>query len=321
MWSREWRGRIVDVRPVTHDMATVRIRPNGQRPPHRPGQYVRLGVELDGRRHWRAYTITSDPGDALLSVTVKRFGGGVVSGHLVHGARPGELVHLGDVEGTFVLPDPPPARVLLLSAGSGITPVLGLLRQLDRIGAMADVVHVACVRATRDEAFGDQLRALDARHPGYRLHVHRSAERGRITPAGVTALVPDWRERAAFACGPGPLLDTLEARWAAEGVPLAVERFQPLIGAGVAPGEGGTVRFRLSGIEAACAGSEPMLAAGLAAGARLPYGCEIGICRTCVGALVDGRVRDLRTGEVTGEPQAMVRTCVSCPEGHVEIDL
>lgn len=324
MWSRESRGRIVGVRAETHDMATVRIRPNGVWPaPHRPGQYVRLGVELDGRRHWRAYTVTSDPGDPLVAVSVKEFGGGVVSGHLVRRARRGDLVHLGEVEGTFCLPERVPERILLISAGSGVTPVLGLLRQLDRATAVRDVVHVSCIRADRDFAFGAQLRALAARRPGYRLHLHRSAEHGRITPAGIGALCPDWRERATFASGPGPLLDALEAHWDAAGVAqqLAVERFQPLIGAGVAPGAGGTVRFRLSGVDADCAGDTPMLAAGLAAGARLPHGCEMGVCRTCVGALVDGRVRDLRSGAICAEPRTMIRTCVSCPEGPVEIDL
>jgi ferredoxin-NADP reductase len=323
MWSPQWRGRIVCVLPETHDMSTVRIRTNGRWPAHRPGQYVRLGIELDGRRHWRAYTVTSDPGDALVAVSVKEFGGGVVSGHLVRHAREGDLVHLGEVEGTFCLPDPLPRRVLLISAGSGITPVLGLLRQLDRAGAIEDIVHVACNRAERDFAFGSQLQALAGRRRGYRVHVHLSAERGRITPEGIGRLCPDWRERATFACGPGALLDALEAHWEAAGVAeqLFVERFQPRIGAGVRAGAGGSIRFRLSGIDAQCAGDTPMLVAGLAAGARLPHGCEMGICRTCVGALVEGRVRDLRTGVVNGEPQTMVRTCVSCPDGPVEIDL
>lgn len=322
MWSSEWRGRIAEVRPETHDMTTIRIRTNDDRPAHRPGQYLRLGIELDGRRHWRAYTVTSDPGDPLVSVTVKEFGGGVVSGHLVRNAQVGDLVHLGDVEGTFTLPDAPPAQVLLLSAGSGITPILGLLRQLDRAGAK-DIVHVACFRADRDFAFGTELRALAERVPGYHLLTHASADAGRITPARLAELVPDWLQRMTYACGPGPLLDALEAYWVGGGVSerLSVERFQPLIGQGVETGTGGVAELRIAGASVTCAPDQPILAAAREAGLRLPHGCEIGICRTCVGSLVDGRVRDLRTGELIDEPRTMVRTCVSCPEGTAQLDL
>jgi ferredoxin-NADP reductase len=303
-------------------MATVLIRPN--RPPatHVPGQYLSIGIDLDGRRHWRAYTVTSEPGDPLLAVTVKQAAGGVVSGHLVRRAQAGDLLHLGDIEGVFGFPAVLPTRLLMISAGSGITPIIALLRALDRAQWPADVVHIACVRAERDLAFGHVLRALQRRHGRYRLHVHLSSAHGRWGPAEIDALCGDWRERDAFACGPGPLLDRLETHWgeAEAAARLRVERFQPRIDAEGA-GLGGPVEFRLSGVATQCAGGTPILAAGLAAGARLPHGCQVGICRTCVGALIDGRVRDLRTGELLVEPRTMVRICVSAAEGPVTLEL
>jgi ferredoxin len=119
------------------------------------------------------------------------------------------------------------------------------------------------------------------------------------------------------------MLDDLTRHWEREGDPslLEMERFQPLIGGDPGGGEGGEVRFSKSRIETACDGATPILAAGEAAGATLPYGCRMGICHTCVGELRAGQVRDLRTGEVHGSEGEMVRTCVNAPEGPIEIAL
>ena len=90
---------------------------------HRPGQYLRIGVEIDGVRHWRAYSLTSDPqrSDGLISVTIKAVESGTVSRHLVREVSPGAIVSLGGVEGDFTLPDELPSKLLFVTAGSGIT--------------------------------------------------------------------------------------------------------------------------------------------------------------------------------------------------------
>ena len=108
------------------------IKPGWEWPGHRPGQYLRLGIEVDGIHHWRAYSLTSDPGrrDGCISITPKLVEGGKVSPFLFNGVRPGTIVRLGGIEGTFVLPDPLPPRLLFISAGSGITPIMSMLRSL-----------------------------------------------------------------------------------------------------------------------------------------------------------------------------------------------
>ncbi len=120
------------------------------------------------------------------------------------------------------------------------------------------------------------------------------------------------------------MLDALVDHWREEGDPdlLEMERFQPVIGGGdTVAGEGGAIRFTKSGIETSSDGATPILVAGEEAGAELPFGCRMGICHTCIGRLCSGEVRDLRTGEVYGEEDEMVRTCVNAPEGDVEIAL
>jgi stearoyl-CoA 9-desaturase NADPH oxidoreductase len=327
LWStQELRGRIESIDRETDDAVTVLIKPGWAWPGHQPGQYLRVGFVVDGIHHWRAYSLTSDPDrpDGCISITPKLVEEGKVTPYLVRSAQPGTVVRLGGVEGTFVLPDPVPERLLFVSAGSGITPIMSMLRHLERQGLLRDVVHLHSARTEDDAIFGDQLRALDERHEGYRLHLQLTGEHGRLTPDHFEELCPDWQDREAFLCGPAEMLDTMSEHWEREGDcdRLHMERFQPIIGEGDAElGEGGAVTFTESGVEASSDGSKPILVAGEEAGATLPFGCRMGICHTCVGRLCSGQIRDLRTGKVSGTEGEMVRTCVNAPEGAVEIAL
>ncbi len=328
LWNTtELRGRVVDVTHETPDAATILIKPGWKWQGHTPGQYLRIGVIVDGIHHWRAYSLTSDPGrpDGCISITPKLVDAGKVSPFLVQEAAPGEIVRLGGVEGTFVLPDPVPPRLLFVSAGSGVTPIMSMLRALDRRNALADVVVVHSARDADDVIFGAQLRDLAQRNPGLRLHEQHTTSMGRMGPADLDALCADWREREAFVSGPRDMLDALIDHFQADGGGLDrlhTERFQPEIAdADAERGAGGTITFLKSDVEARSDGTQPILVAGEEAGATLPYGCRMGICHTCVGRLRSGRVRDLRTGEVHGQDDEMIRTCVHAPEGHVEIAL
>jgi ferredoxin-NADP reductase len=327
LWStRELRGRIEHVEPASATAATVSIKPGWEWPGHLPGQYVRLGIEVDGVHHWRAYSLTSDPesADGRIAITPKLVEGGKVSPYLCGRARPGAIVRLGGVEGTFVLPDPLPARLLFLTAGSGITPIISMLRSLARRGQIDDVVHVHCARRAEEVIFRDELHALERRHRGYRLRERLTALQGRLAPEQLDTVCPDWRERDAFLCGPGGLLKALGELWHEQGdaARMHVEHFQPEAGIGDGErGAGGTIDFCASGVQASSDGEQPILHAGEEAGAELPYGCRMGICHSCVGRLRSGQVRDLRTGRVHGQRGELLRTCINAPEGAIEIEL
>ena len=327
LWStRELRGRVVRVQREGASAVTVTIKPGWDWPGHLPGQYVRIGVEVDGVHHWRAYSLTSEPGrpDGCIQVTPKLVEGGTVSPFLCARLHPGAVVRLGGVEGTFLLPEQLPERMLLLTAGSGITPVISMLRSLERRGTMPDVVHVHCARRAEEVIFGAEMRRLAMSAAGYRLHERLTAAQGRLTMGELERLCADWRRRETFACGPAGLLRTITAHWRERGesARLHLERFQPEDGVGDGErGAGGTIAFLRSGVSAASDGSEPMLVAGERAGAQLPHGCRMGICHSCVGRLRSGQVRDMRTGRVHGQPGELLRTCVNAPEGPVEIEL
>ncbi len=327
-WStREATATVLRTIDEADGARTVVLRPTFTWAGHRPGQYLRIGAEIDGIRQWRAYTITSDPDhpEGLVAITVKRVADGAMSPFFADRCKPGMLLYLGEVEGEFALPDRLPPKLLMITAGSGITPVWSLLRELDRREALDDVVHLHSARSSEHVIFGEVLRELAERRDGYRLVERHTTQAPRLDPAAVDELVPDWRERETFLSGPRALIDALEAHWDAAGAAehLHTERFQPIIGtgAGGGTGGGGTVRFLVTDAEATCAPGVSMLVGGEESGATLPFGCRMGICHTCVGRLRSGLVRDLRSGEVHGEIGQTVRTCVNGPEGDVEIEL
>jgi ferredoxin-NADP reductase len=325
LWStRELRGRIQRIDHVTDNAATVLIKPGYRWSGHRAGQYVRIGVDIRGVRHWRAYSLTSEPDrpDGWISITPKLVEGGVVSPYLVRRGRPGTIVSLGGVEGDFVLPNPVPNRLLFISAGSGITPIISMLRSLCGHEELRDGVLVHSARDPEDVIFGRELRHMERTFAGFRLHEQHTSTMGRLAPDHLDELCPDWRDRESFASGPGPMLDALTDHFERHGVldQLHMERFQPRIGGG-ATGEGGMISFLNSDCRVEADGTRPILICGEEAGLTLPFGCREGICHTCVGTLRSGRIRDLRNGQVSGQEGQSVRTCVNAPEGPIEIEL
>jgi ferredoxin-NADP reductase len=327
LWSRrEPRGRVDAVMAETPDCVTLWLRPGLGWPAHVPGQYVRVGVDVDGVRHWRTYSLTSVPGrrDGRIAITVKRIAGGVVSEHIVDCARQGMVVRLAPPTGEFVLPEAIDGPLLFVTAGSGVTPVMGMLRALTpRPGGLPDAAHIHLAPSRDDTIFGSDLRALARRHHRYVLHEHHDDRAGLWDASDLDRRVPDWRDRQTWACGPPGLLHGLTERFEHAGVPerLHLERFRPAAAAAGVGGEGGRVRFLASGKETEADGTTPLLVAGEQAGALLPHGCRMGVCNSCIGRLCAGAVRDLRTGDVQHADGQMVRMCVSAAAGPVEIDL
>jgi stearoyl-CoA 9-desaturase NADPH oxidoreductase len=327
LWStRELRGRIESIDHETRDAATVLIKPGYRWPGHEPGQYLRIGLDIQGVRHWRAYSLTSDPRrtDGLISITVKNVHDGKVSPWLVRRGRPGTIVSLGGVEGEFLLGDRVPDKLLFISAGSGITPIMSMLRHLHHSDELGDAVLLHSARRADEVIFGDELRALAARHPRFVLHEQLTADNGRMGPDDLDRLCPDWPEREMFISGPNEMLEDFSAYYEEAGAieRLHMERFQPKLGLGDGEeGEGGAITFLASDTRAESDGSQPILVAGEEAGLDLPYGCREGICHTCVGELRSGRVRDLRNGKVHGDEGEVIRTCIHAPEGPIEIEL
>ena len=330
LWSaRELRGRVLEVRRETVDSATLVIKPGwGFSFDYQAGQYIGIGLLVDGRWRWRSYSLTSVPvdrqsgsrGARTITITVKAMPEGFLSTHLVGGVEPGTIVRLAAPQGNFVLPDPAPAKILFLTAGSGITPVMSMLRTLVRRDQLGDVTHLHSAPTAADVLFAGELAELADAHEDYRLTVRATRTEGRVDLARLDEIVPDWRERQTWACGPEAMLEGADRTWKAAGISerLHLERFAAVRTS--AHGSGGTVEFARAGKTATVDGATSLMDAGEAAGIQMPFGCRMGICQSCVVGLLDGHVRDLRTG-VEHEPGSRVQTCVSAASGDCTLDV
>ncbi|BCJ40555.1 oxidoreductase [Actinoplanes ianthinogenes] len=315
------RARVEAVHRETANAVTLELRPGRGWQPHEAGQYVRLGVDVDGIRLWRSYSVSSAAGQrsGRISVTVNAVADGVVSSYLLANARRGMIVNLDLPAGDFVVPARRPAKSLFVTAGSGITPVMGILRST--LHELPDVVVVHSARTGEDVVFGAELRALAAAGKLTLIERHTGAD-GRLKPADLDELVPDLFERETWACGPGEMLDALADHWSEAGAAerLHVERFRPTV---LVAGDGGSVTFERSGAEVEAPAGVSILDAGEAAGQLMPSGCRMGICFKCVLPMRQGIVRDMRDGQITSAVEGdnvLIQTCISAAAGPCHLD-
>lgn len=302
-------GRVEQTRDETDDTRTLTLRPGRNWRRHLPGQHVRVGVAIDGRRVVRTYSISSSPDrdDGKITITVKAKG--PASTFLARNVSPGQYVSLSRPEGDFVLSEAP--RQLFVTAGSGITPVMSMLRTFELRGSMPDVAHVHYAPTDRDVIFGDELRRITDRYPAYKLSVIQTRERGHFNPGHLPA---DWEARRFFACGPEALLEQLPPG-------ATIERYHAKRAAIPRDARGGKVHLRMSGLEVGADAQTPLLVVAERAGVAAAHGCRMGICHTCDVTMQSGCVRDLRTGELVTEPGTRIQPCVCAAAGDVALDL
>ena len=333
---RDVRAEVLAVRRATARSVTLALRPNDNWQGFRAGQFVRLSVEIDGVRHTRTYSPASSAhvGD-LLELTAHAQPDGAVSPFLRESARPGMVVSLSQAEGDFALPDEREilaagGELLLISGGSGITPVMSMLRTLCHEGHRGPIAFLHYARDEHDVAYARQLAELAAGHANVRVlrGFSRSPQAGdlagRFDRSHVAAAGIDPAAALTFACGPTALVEAVRTTWAEDELDarLYVEQFAPPAPARVETDGvvAGSVRFARSGREAQGTGA-PLLDQAEAAGLTPQSGCRMGICHTCTCRKLEGAVRDVRTGEISTAPDELIQICVNAPVGDVTLDI
>lgn len=316
-WTRhDARARVAQVRRDTPRSVTLLLEPNDAFTGFRAGQYINLTVDIGGRRRIRCYSPASAEGRRPIELTVGLHESGLVSEYLYRAARPGMIVGLGAVGGDFVLPAIRPRRILLISGGSGITPVMSMLRTLhaERYAGAATFIHYARSRAEacyHDELAGmPRVRVLHGytREPeGTDLSGHFNAEHLRLA-------LPD--PDAVYVCGPPALVEAVRQQR-----PDAIaESFVPVATAGPRESSGGTVKFSGSSVSVVDDG-RVLLDQAESAGLTPASGCRMGICHSCTCRKTGGTVRNLITGTTSSAEGEDIQICVSVPVGDVEIEL
>ncbi|MFL6082439.1 MAG: ferredoxin reductase [Mycobacterium sp.] len=310
------RAKIVAVRRQTARSVTLTLEPNRAFTGFRAGQHINLTVEIDGRRRTRPYSPASAEAAPHIELTVGRHGGGLVSNYLYEHARPGMVVGLNSVGGEFVLPTQRPRRILLVSGGSGITPVMSMLRTLRAEGFTGEVAFIHYARSADEACYRDELDAMQGVKVlhGYTRATTGSDLNGRFGRDHLAAALPE--PEAVFVCGPPALVEAVRGHCAN----VRSESFVPPVFDVTVEASGGLVTFADSGVERVDDG-RPLLEQAEAAGLKPESGCRMGICHSCTRRKTRGAVKNLITGAVSSAEQEDVQICVSVPVGDVDIAL
>lgn len=328
-WDRPL-ARIVARKAESSDTFTLLLRPNRHWQGFKPGQHLNIGAEIDGTLVTRSYSLSDAPrADGRIAITVKAIPGGKLSQHLCRTAKPGDVLTLGPAFGEMTLPETPEGAWLLLAAGSGITPMMAMIRAQAVLGMPMPIALAYWARDRDELCFVDELRALAARQPNFRVDVAltRAPEasgfhHGRIDATKLSAFAPDLHQRRVFACGPSGFVAAARELTIGRAIAFHAEAFTPppRIQADDADG---SVRITLaaSGRTLEVPRGISLLSALEANGLKPASGCRMGICNTCACGKRAGSTRHLHTGDIEHEPVSALRLCVNSAGSDLILDL
>jgi stearoyl-CoA 9-desaturase NADPH oxidoreductase len=333
LWATHaMQARVEKVWDETKNARTLTLRPGLNWRGFRAGQHVRLGIPVGGKHFTRTYTISSHPerDDGCFTITVKAIDGGTISHHLVRNVKVGDYLPIGLPQGDFYLPDAQPVSPLFITAGSGATPAMSMLRSLIAQERLVHTVHIHYAPHEFDVIFGRDFQAMAREHPLYMFHpiyTHGFAGQkqcdGYFSAEQLDRICPDWRNREVYACGPPPLLAALKLHFGHAGRTryLHIEQFRAAFVDVPTEATGGRVWFAKTGVRVEADASTNLLRVAEQAGMNPPHGCRTGICHACDSLLIAGCVRDLRTGKILSEAGSVIQPCICASAGDCEIDL
>lgn len=331
------------VRAETHDVKTFIFQATEPRRfSYQPGQFMTLSLTIGGEEINRCYTLSSTPTRPdRVSITVKRIGDGPVSSWLHETLRAGMAIKALGPMGDFFCSPKVGGKYLFLSAGSGITPLMSMTRSQHDLANGADIAFVHSARSPADLIFRDELALMDKAAPGLTVTAICEADsdgevwagpRGRIDLAKLEAIVPDFREREVYICGPAPYMAAVKSMLEASFYDMARYHFESFDFAELSAdrsdlevatsSQGFKVEFKLSRRTIEVAPDRFILAAAKAEGMRLPSSCTKGMCGTCKCKLVSGTVDMTPAGGIRQREidQGMILICCSKPTSDLVVE-
>jgi ferredoxin-NADP reductase len=248
----------------------------------------------------------------------------------------GSAVEISAAAGDFTLEGRAVGKALFLCAGSGITPLMSMVRALHDAGKDLDVAFIQCARTPDSILFGDELRMLSETMPKLRVETvcsqasgfNAAHDAGRLDMTRLARLVPDAAARTAFLCGPAPFMRAMRDHLLELGVP-AVRIFEeafgaaPPIASSLASGAKATVAFERSGVRCEADENATILELAEAKGVYIDTSCRMGVCGTCKVKLLEGEVdlNDMGGLSDLEREDGFILACCSTPRGNIAIDL
>ncbi|TVP59585.1 MAG: iron-sulfur cluster-binding domain-containing protein, partial [Halomonadaceae bacterium] len=322
-WSRRvMMAKVVAITQETPTCKSYCLQPPGRWQGHSAGMHLPLAVEINGRWTRRTYSISSPPEQyrqqGTITITVKRIPGGLVSNWLFGHLRVGQWLRIGEAAGCFTLNATAAPKLLLLAAGSGITPLFAMIN--DPQASHRDLTLLYYCRHPGEVIFARQLEALASSRPGFRLVVVFSHREGPIDLPQLGRYCPDLAQRDVFMCGPQGFMDKAAELLQASGVTperlfresFGVRRPQSVPATEESPSP---VVFLKTRLTVQGDGHSTLLELAEAAGLKPRHGCRAGVCHQCKCTKVSGQVVDLRDGRASGFAQEDIQACISVPRG------
>ncbi|WP_375483990.1 ferredoxin reductase [uncultured Jatrophihabitans sp.] len=331
---RDLRAEVVDVRRQVVDGTGVdtrlTLRPTRQWDGFDAGQFVSVTVDIDGVRRTRCYSPANSQHrrDGLLELTVKAHPEGLVSQYLHEQARPGLVLGLSQADGTFRLTLPRPERLLLVSGGSGITPVMSMLRTLCDEGYRGGIVFLHYALSAEHVSYLPELRQLADAHDNVRLALAYTEQQlggdlhGLFHASHLRDVAPWYANAQTYLCGPPGLMAAVRAHFDGRRLTdrLATEEFAPAPVAAPDADVSGVTTFARSAVTSDNTG-DTLLEQAENAGLSPEHGCRMGICFSCTQVKTSGCVQNIRTGEISSDPDTEVQLCIHRAVGDVALDL
>jgi len=326
-------ARVEQVIEETADTRTFVLKPAARWAGFQAGQHVNISVEINGVKHTRTFSLSSSPElwstQGLVTLTIKRLPGGLVTNWLHDHLGQGQVLGLGEAFGDFLLPKTP-QPVLFIAGGSGITPILSQLETMATRDFRAPVTLLYFVRTQRDVIAEERLKAIASRYSALTLNIIATNEndKPRYLKSQDLKAVPGLKARRVFLCGPKGLMDLANELLHQQGVrekdihSTFFSSATPALNADLADQVlGGKVQFGKSNLEASSEGDASLLEIAEASGLKPRHGCRMGICHQCSCRKTSGTVINRLTGKASGSGEESVQLCISIPHGPVTIDV
>jgi len=324
-WSvNRIKARVDQIQSESPSVKSFYLKPNSLWKGFLPGQHVEFRIPINGRIEVRSFSFSSHPSDDHLRFTIKRIPGGRITNYLHDITRVGDLIEISDPYGDFVV-HKGIQKNLYIAGGSGITPILSHLRELEISGSKNETILLYFCRNSSEILFEEELRNIQI--PGFQFRIFLSEEENTRYGSGLFSnkilnhYGIELNQFSIFLCGPAGLKDSVNKalKEGAFNGNLYTEDFYFNRDTDILNEEKNVkLLFRTREEKV---GNGTVLQSLLDKGIAVPFGCKAGICNTCSCIKSKGRVKDLRTGMISSDNKERIKLCTSIAMSDLELEI